>query len=169
MKPTKVAKPSDKSAAKAKKAAPPAGKDAKIDGFLDDIFKSVSSKAKPQATAQPTPGTNDLDAFLDAEDPEEGVELTDAEKKAKKMLIARSLSRISSGTKESAETLLKKATGSKTDKTGPDDDGFADSRGSRQQGRSFTEDGYPIYTPDELGLGKGGDTEDCPIDCDCCF
>ena len=33
-----------------------------------------------------------------------------------------------------------------------------------------TEEGYVIYTEDELGFGKkGGDTDLCPFDCDCCF
>lgn len=37
-------------------------------------------------------------------------------------------------------------------------------------GRKKTEEGYAIYTEDELGLGrKGGDTDQCPFDCDCCF
>lgn len=30
-------------------------------------------------------------------------------------------------------------------------------------------DGLPIYTVEELKIGKGGDTEDCPFDCDCCY
>ena len=33
----------------------------------------------------------------------------------------------------------------------------------------FTEEGWRIYTPAELNLDKGGDTELCPFDCDCCF
>lgn len=33
----------------------------------------------------------------------------------------------------------------------------------------YTEDGYKIYTEDELKIGKGGLTENCPIDCNCCF
>lgn len=32
-----------------------------------------------------------------------------------------------------------------------------------------TDEGFKIYTMDELQLGKGGDTELCPFDCDCCF
>lgn len=33
-----------------------------------------------------------------------------------------------------------------------------------------TEEGYAIYTEDELRLGaKGGDTDLCPFDCQCCF
>lgn len=35
--------------------------------------------------------------------------------------------------------------------------------------RKTTEDGFKIYTMEELGIGKGGDTELCPFDCDCCF
>lgn len=39
------------------------------------------------------------------------------------------------------------------------------------KGRKRTEEGYAIYTEDELGLGRkgGGDTDLCPFDCDCCF
>ncbi|GLC35182.1 hypothetical protein PLESTB_000563400 [Pleodorina starrii] len=38
------------------------------------------------------------------------------------------------------------------------------------KGRKRTEEGFPIYSEDELGLGKrGGDTDLCPFDCDCCF
>ena len=33
----------------------------------------------------------------------------------------------------------------------------------------FTEEGYRIYTTDELNIGKGGNTDDCPFDCNCCF
>lgn len=40
-----------------------------------------------------------------------------------------------------------------------------------QKIRRVTEDGYKIYTEEELGLNMtgGGDTELCPFDCDCCF
>ncbi|KAI5192458.1 hypothetical protein NEMIN01_2022 [Nematocida minor] len=34
---------------------------------------------------------------------------------------------------------------------------------------TYTEDGYKIYTEQELNIGKGGQTENCPIDCNCCF
>jgi hypothetical protein len=33
----------------------------------------------------------------------------------------------------------------------------------------FTEEGWKVYTPEELNIGKGGDTPDCPFDCNCCF
>jgi hypothetical protein len=36
--------------------------------------------------------------------------------------------------------------------------------------RRFTEEGYPIYTEEELGLEKpSGTTPQCPFDCNCCF
>ena len=44
--------------------------------------------------------------------------------------------------------------------------------GDTKKGRKRTEEGYAIYTEDELGLGnggKGGDTPLCPFDCECCF
>ncbi|EHY66030.1 hypothetical protein NEAUS04_2245 [Nematocida ausubeli] len=33
----------------------------------------------------------------------------------------------------------------------------------------FSCDGYKIYTQEELKIGRGGNTPNCPIDCDCCF
>ena len=44
-------------------------------------------------------------------------------------------------------------------------DEFTDSRGTA---RRRTEDGLRIFTAEELKLGQGGDTEDCPFDCQCC-
>ncbi|TNV75376.1 hypothetical protein FGO68_gene3754 [Halteria grandinella] len=38
-----------------------------------------------------------------------------------------------------------------------------------KSGRKMTEDGYKIYSLDELNVGKGGDTEQCPFDCECCY
>jgi Eukaryotic protein of unknown function (DUF1764) len=35
--------------------------------------------------------------------------------------------------------------------------------------RRVTSDGYKIYKLEELGVGKGGDTDLCPFDCECCF
>lgn len=31
------------------------------------------------------------------------------------------------------------------------------------------EEGLPIYTTEELKVGAGGDTDNCPFDCECCF
>eukprot|EP00879_Flechtneria_rotunda_P005994 GHRR01006303.1.p1 GENE.GHRR01006303.1~~GHRR01006303.1.p1 ORF type:complete len:207 (+),score=78.98 GHRR01006303.1:3194-3814(+) len=50
---------------------------------------------------------------------------------------------------------------------GSKDDIFGESTG---KARKCTEEGYAVYDEDELGLNtKGGDTELCPFDCDCCF
>ena len=35
--------------------------------------------------------------------------------------------------------------------------------------RKYTKEGFKIYTTEELKVGQGGDTPDCPFDCDCCF
>lgn len=35
--------------------------------------------------------------------------------------------------------------------------------------RKRTEEGYIVYKEEELNFGKGGDTDLCPFDCDCCF
>ncbi|KAJ1950537.1 hypothetical protein IWQ62_006555, partial [Dispira parvispora] len=48
-----------------------------------------------------------------------------------------------------------------------DDDGFFDSRGTKS--KQYTEDGLPVFTVQDLGIGEGGDTPDCPFDCQCCF
>ena len=50
-----------------------------------------------------------------------------------------------------------------------DDDGFGDTRGLLKQRRPTTEEGYPIYSVEDMKIGRGGDTPDCPFDCDCCF
>ncbi|OJA10794.1 hypothetical protein AZE42_00309 [Rhizopogon vesiculosus] len=49
-----------------------------------------------------------------------------------------------------------------------DEDRFKDSRGIAP--RRKTDDGYNIYKEDELGISNtGGDTPQCPFDCNCCF
>ena len=35
--------------------------------------------------------------------------------------------------------------------------------------RRTTEEGWPVYDVDELHMGKGGFTDKCPFECDCCF
>ncbi|GAA6050664.1 hypothetical protein JCM3770_000880 [Rhodotorula araucariae] len=50
-------------------------------------------------------------------------------------------------------------------KAAEEDERFMDSRGTRKK----TEDGLPIYSFDELRIGMGGDTPECPFDCTCCF
>lgn len=42
--------------------------------------------------------------------------------------------------------------------------------GLEQDARKRTEEGYNIYSEQELQLNKtGGNTDLCPFDCDCCF
>lgn len=40
---------------------------------------------------------------------------------------------------------------------------------SKPKQTKFTEEGFKIYSTDDLEIGKGGETEDCPFDCKCCF
>jgi hypothetical protein len=48
-------------------------------------------------------------------------------------------------------------------------DEIGDTRGKKKKARPLTDDGLPIFTAEEMGLNKGGDTADCPFDCSCCF
>ncbi|KAF7683735.1 hypothetical protein TCON_1056 [Astathelohania contejeani] len=53
-----------------------------------------------------------------------------------------------------------------------DDDSseYGDIRGTKETGRRYTEDGYPIYTMEELKIGQGiSDSDHDPFECDCCF
>jgi hypothetical protein len=62
---------------------------------------------------------------------------------------------------------LQGAQGKKTKVEGSKDDIFGD---EAQQARKRTEEGFRVFSEDELGLNKkGGFTDDCPFDCDCCF
>lgn len=50
------------------------------------------------------------------------------------------------------------------------DDVFGDgSTCANRAGRKRTEEGWPIYSEEELRLGGGGGTDKCPFDCDCCY
>lgn len=46
---------------------------------------------------------------------------------------------------------------------------FDEDMGLNQHAIKRTADGLRIYTEEELGIGKGGGTPDCPFDCSCCF
>jgi hypothetical protein len=50
----------------------------------------------------------------------------------------------------------------------PKDD-IGDTRGTKNRARPLTDDGLPIFTAEEMGIGTGGDTADCPFDCECCY
>eukprot|EP01027_Heterolobosea_sp_BB2_P015987 GEZU01022825.1.p1 GENE.GEZU01022825.1~~GEZU01022825.1.p1 ORF type:complete len:136 (-),score=62.23 GEZU01022825.1:139-546(-) len=52
------------------------------------------------------------------------------------------------------------------------EDDFANMKGDLKIGGKQKRkriDGLPIYTEEELKIGKGGGTPLCPFDCDCCF
>ncbi|CDU18081.1 hypothetical protein YYC_04606 [Plasmodium yoelii 17X] len=39
----------------------------------------------------------------------------------------------------------------------------------KNSNRLHTPDGLPIYSMEELNMGRGGYTKDCPFECSCCF
>ena len=56
--------------------------------------------------------------------------------------------------------------------TAPIDDlGFTRYSTAKTNTRGYTDDGYKIYTSDELkvALPNSGNTSQCPFDCQCCF
>eukprot|EP00877_Chromochloris_zofingiensis_P010526 jgi/Chrzof1/5727/Cz16g13080.t1 len=70
------------------------------------------------------------------------------------------VSDVAAHVKQAREAKLSKLEGSKDDIFGEE----------ATKARKRTEEGYTIYSETELGLGKkGGDTDLCPFDCDCCF
>jgi hypothetical protein len=44
-----------------------------------------------------------------------------------------------------------------------------DVRGKDIKTREYTEDGHPVYTLEELNIGRGRGTDECPFDCWCCY
>jgi hypothetical protein len=53
--------------------------------------------------------------------------------------------------------------------SGSSSDPFALTERENKKSLDLTEEGWKIYTPEELSIGKGGETADCPFDCNCCF
>jgi hypothetical protein len=53
----------------------------------------------------------------------------------------------------------------------PEDDLGFTRGGSKKKlaGNSYSADNLKVVDIDSLGMGKGGDTADCPFDCQCCF
>lgn len=47
---------------------------------------------------------------------------------------------------------------------GPDSDDELEKKGKRR-----TDDGLRLFDIHDLGIGKGGNTDQCPFDCECCF
>jgi hypothetical protein len=63
--------------------------------------------------------------------------------------------------------LVQSEQGKKTKIEGSKNDIFGE---EAQQARQQTAEGFRIFSEDELGLNKkGGLTDLCPFDCDCCF
>ena len=48
-------------------------------------------------------------------------------------------------------------------------DEYGDSRGLRSGVKRYTEEGFPIFTVQEMNVKVGKETVSCPFDCDCCY
>eukprot|EP00919_Chromeraceae_sp_WS-2016_P063487 GHVR01150123.1.p1 GENE.GHVR01150123.1~~GHVR01150123.1.p1 ORF type:complete len:150 (+),score=45.65 GHVR01150123.1:34-450(+) len=46
---------------------------------------------------------------------------------------------------------------------------FDEDMGLLTSERKQTDDKLPVYSMEELNIGKGGDTSSCPFDCWCCY
>ena len=54
-------------------------------------------------------------------------------------------------------------------KSGSSSDPFGLTPLQNNNSLDLTEEGWKVYTPEELNIGLGGDTPECPFDCNCCF
>jgi hypothetical protein len=64
---------------------------------------------------------------------------------------------------------LTNATPKPSRKTGSSADPFGLASSTVENKLNYTEEGWNVYTPDELNIGRGKDTPECPFDCECCF
>ena len=79
---------------------------------------------------------------------------------------------VKNNSKVSKSSGLVSSTPSKSKMTrakGTASDPFSLQQKAKDLSNEVTEEGWKIYTPEELNIGKGGDTELCPFDCECCF
>eukprot|EP01116_Phalansterium_solitarium_P011985 TRINITY_DN27898_c0_g1_i1.p1 TRINITY_DN27898_c0_g1~~TRINITY_DN27898_c0_g1_i1.p1 ORF type:complete len:201 (+),score=54.40 TRINITY_DN27898_c0_g1_i1:573-1175(+) len=147
--PAKAAPSSKASAPKPPKPATPAAKTAGVPSSSVSVpkAKAASSPLSASATARPA-GADDMeDIFSSA-----GA----SAKKAKR----------APDTSAAQQPKTKKRPAKPVD---ADETFNPDSRGTSAKARKTSEDGYKMYRLEELVSTKGGDTPDCPFDCQCCF
>ncbi|TIB78304.1 sulphite reductase hemo protein, beta subunit [Wallemia mellicola] len=149
-----------------KSAAKPSNNDKKRkSNEIDDIFSgaSTSTSSKDKTSTDKTTSSKKK-----AKKVKKNAESNDKEEKNDKSEPSAAPITVvdtTSSKPEKPEKVEKKK--EKKQKANEEDD-FADSRGT--SGRKKTEDGYSVYTFDELKMNDdiGGDTPLCPFDCDCC-
>ncbi|ORY74043.1 hypothetical protein BCR35DRAFT_306819 [Leucosporidium creatinivorum] len=152
---------------------------------IDDIFASKKSKpsAAPSAPSAPPAAANaepsaskkkknkgkgkaDVGAMDVEQEDAEMKEIGDAIKQAKAQRVPQTIVDSSASIeayRPAPPTLGKKRKAGET--IDEADEKFMDSRGTRRR----TDDGLAIYDIAELKIGLGGDTPECPFDCQCCF
>lgn len=114
----------------------------------------VSKRAKSEQSPSPS-SAKGLKAALGQTAAAEDVDIDNIFKQAR-------------ATKQLATKPVKKAktVGKPAPVVGSKDDLFG--TGQPRQ-RRYDAEGLPVYTADELNVGAGGDTDQCPFDCTCCF
>ncbi|GAX81609.1 hypothetical protein CEUSTIGMA_g9037.t1 [Chlamydomonas eustigma] len=128
---------------------------------MDDIFSLASAPTKNVVMNTANVGDGQIQvrgSIMNAE----LQEVADKVKKAREEKLMKSQAGQVVGIGSSASTKKARVEGSKEDLFGRE----------VSKGRKRTEEGYAIYTEEELGLSnnsKGGDTDLCPFDCQCCF
>lgn len=134
-------------------------KPAKTPAELDRPERSASKKKKKKnknKTAQPSSGTMVDETVPATSGKSRGNEIDD--------IFDDAVEKIAKQVKET------KASQSAEKRAAPAsaDDEFFDSRGLLNKKRKKV-DGVYVYYLDELGVGSGGGTPDCPFDCKCCY
>lgn len=132
------------------------------------LLKNVYEKEKTRLEASKE--VDDLFSIKECmKDTRLGVELDNGEGKRSKISKngKNKLISVANQERSNSESVRKSAPSSISPQQ--DDDGVGDTRGLKKKIRPLTDDGLPIFTWQEMGIGRGGDTPDCPFDCDCCF
>ncbi len=91
------------------------------------------------------------------------------DKKTKQGQVKKTRQGISRGTSADIAGISKVSVAKPSRKSCSSADPFGLTPTQNSNNVDFTEEGWKVYTPEELNIGKGGDTPECPFDCNCCF
>ncbi|KAI8913425.1 hypothetical protein EDD86DRAFT_105196 [Gorgonomyces haynaldii] len=128
---------------------------------VEPVVETKKNKKKKKASSSNAEITDakaqksDKDASIPQKTDKDASVLPEKAEKALKKQKLQQPSGVSAQVVEFTETKLKRP-------EMPKDDFF-------DRKRKRTDDGLPIYTEEELKIGEGGDTENCPFDCWCCY
>lgn len=138
---------------------------------IDDIFshqQTLISNKRKSVDASAAPGS-ELDAELQSFDAHSDDQLDEAGYNTDDELrrIAAEVAAVKA--KKQKVATVKHTSFTTASSAAPSDDlGFT--RGTTGPARKRTEEGYRVYSEEELKISSNsGDTKDCPFDCNCCF